>query len=139
MVVVKAALSNIFVCTTGEINICNVRGVTCGDKPTESYHQTLQFPSALQSILALSSSLLVCFFTVLVHSHCSHQPCFQPQQTAVFSEKALINPLSTTRPASNNRQSQQLAGEHSGALSSQRDIFLESWWRPKQSYKQSEH
>lgn len=32
-------------------------------------------------------------FTVWVHSHSSHQRCFQCQQAAVYNQKALINPL----------------------------------------------
>ncbi len=48
----KAALVNIFILTMG-----NVKGVAHSDDPTENNLQTLQFPSALRSILASLSSL----------------------------------------------------------------------------------
>lgn len=57
-------------------------------KPTESYHWTLQFLSALRSFIASVRSLFGfngCNFTVLAHSHRSHQCRFQPQQAAVFN------------------------------------------------------
>lgn len=31
------------------MTLCNVKGVTSRDKPTENYHRTLQVTSALQS------------------------------------------------------------------------------------------
>ncbi len=54
--------------------MCNVKGVAHISEPTENYHQTLQFPSALQSVLA---SLSLLFWLshpqlYLVHSHSSH-------------------------------------------------------------------
>lgn len=42
----KAAVINIFYINKGS-NTCNVKGVAFCDEPTENYHLTLQFPSAL--------------------------------------------------------------------------------------------
>ncbi len=44
----------------------------------------------------------------VVHSHCFHRPCLQPQQAAVFNKRALINPLYHSC-----QQTDRLAGEHS--------------------------
>lgn len=91
--------------------ISNVKRVIRSDESTENYHTT----SALQSILASFSRLFWFYnFTVLVHFHCSQQPCFQKQQAAVFSEKF------ATCPTPNCRQSKQLPSKQSGAFSSSR-------------------
>ncbi len=55
----KAALINIFILTANQKTVCNVKGVTHSDAPTEHYHLTLLFPSALRSILVSFSSLLL--------------------------------------------------------------------------------
>ncbi len=74
------------------------------DEPTENYHPTLQFSSALWSVLASFNSLF--WFsgsqlTVLVQSHHSHQANLHMQQAAVF----LTNPLYTTAKGQTVRQS----------------------------------
>ncbi len=71
--------------------------------------QLEEFPSRLQSVLAYPNSLFwFCGnFTALVLSQHSHQPLFQQQQEAVFSEKALKNSLCTTSSTPNIRQSWQ--------------------------------
>lgn len=87
------------------MTVCNVKGGAPSDKPTENYYPTLQFLSALGSVLASFSSLLwfygpqlYCFNSVL------YQHCFHSQHAVVFSEKVLINPLYLTCPVTNNRQ-----------------------------------
>ncbi len=60
-----------------------VKGIAHSGKPTQNYHLTPQFPSALQSLLASFSSLFwfsSCNFTVLVYSHRPHQCCFKLHQ-----------------------------------------------------------
>ncbi len=59
--------------------MANVEGVACRDKTTYDYRLTLQFSSALSSVLASFSSLFWFSgdFTVLVQSHRSHLPHFQ--------------------------------------------------------------
>lgn len=47
------------------------------------------------------------YLTSFLHSLHSDQPIFQPQQAAVFREKALINPLYATFSAPNS----ELTGE----------------------------
>lgn len=100
-----------------ETTDCNVEGVAYNDKN----HWTLQFPSALWSVLASFSSL----FSVL-------QPfwfnCLWFSLTAFisivsrrirqqfFSDKALINQLHTTCPAFNSSQSWKVAAEHDGTF-----------------------
>lgn len=46
-------------------------------------------------------------FTVLVQSHCSHEPCSQPQKAAIFSEKALINPPDCLKNVSSYKQQER--------------------------------
>ena len=98
----KAALINIFILTVDQMTMCNVKGVACSDEPTENYHSNLQFPPALQTVLAFFTAANCFSLTAwktycLVQSHRSHQPCFQ-QRTAVLGEKALINLLYATIP-----------------------------------------
>ncbi len=47
---------NIFLSTIDQITMCNMKGATCGDKPTDNYNPTLQFPLALQSVLMFSAN-----------------------------------------------------------------------------------
>lgn len=74
----KATTINISTLTMDEM--CNVKGVAHSDKHADNYHQTLQFPSALQSVS--SSSLF--WFCGTIHLLFS------------FSLTALIN-LSSSR------------------------------------------
>ena len=71
------------------------------------------FSTAYRSILVSSSSLF-CFNNMQLFclglSHCS-------LNNLHFTKQALINLLYATCPAINSRQSKQLAGKHSGALS----------------------
>ncbi len=69
--------------------MCDVKVVTCSEKPTENYDPALQFSSALRSILALAHGFGfgVRSFNVLVHSRRSHQLRLQSQHT--FSSKEL--------------------------------------------------
>ncbi len=64
--------------------MCNVK-VAHSDKPTGNYHPALHFLLAFKPLLAL------CIWSLTLHS-------------AVFSEKALINPLYATCPAPNSRK-----------------------------------
>lgn len=48
-----------FILTTGQITMCNLKGVTFSYKPTETHHLTLQFPSALQRFNASQLVILV--------------------------------------------------------------------------------
>ena len=62
---------------------------------------------------------LACNFIVLVHSHCSNQPCFQQQQATVFRENTLkVHHTLPAQHKTSERQSLKLAGEHSGAFRS---------------------
>lgn len=45
------SLIRVFILTMDEMSSCNVKGAAQKDKPTKTYHPTLQFPSALQGIL----------------------------------------------------------------------------------------
>lgn len=70
----------------------------------------------LRSIFQLIVLVLQpCSFTALVHSHRSHQLCFQARQVAVFSQKALINPQHTTYTPTHLNSNRHLAN-HSGAV-----------------------
>ncbi len=73
----------------------NVKGATCSDEPSENYHPNLQFPSALWSFTTNLSSFFSCMawnFTVLVHSHCSHNVIFG-RRRQLFSVKKLLRPI----------------------------------------------
>lgn len=41
-----------------EITMCNIKGVTHKEEPTENYHSTLQFLSAPHSFIASFSSFI---------------------------------------------------------------------------------
>lgn len=38
MPLLKAALHNIYILTTDQVTKCNMKGDSCGDKPTENNH-----------------------------------------------------------------------------------------------------
>ncbi len=101
----KAALINIFVLTIDQMTLCNVKGVPGSDEPTENYHPTLQFPSALRSILASFSSLFWFSGPQLCYSG-SLSPLssilFPVAAGVLFSKGALI--LYATCPARDSRQ-----------------------------------
>lgn len=89
-----------------QMTVCTVKGVAPTDKPTDII-TNCSFPQlykAFQRISAHCFGFTGCNFIVLVHSHRSHQYCFQEQQAAVFIEKDLIEPLYTTCPAPNGRE-----------------------------------
>ncbi len=69
-----------------------VKRVAQSDKTMENYDSTLQFISALRSFTVSFGSLFWFALTALVSPSLDHGP----QQVAVFSERALINPLYTT-------------------------------------------
>ncbi len=94
----KAVLINFFVSTMDEIISCNMKSVTCSERPTTNYHASQQFPSALWSVL---ESLI--FY---LNFRCSR-----------------LYPLYATFPAL-NKDNQQLAGEHRGAFSSERAEYV---------------
>ncbi len=107
------------------------------DEPTKKNHQTLQFPSALQSITAF----LVFTphnFTVFICSHCSRHCCLSLQRAAVFSEKA----LETHGMLPSQHQQTEIIGrnnylvnimEHIAAK--EPDISFRSWWILKTELK----
>lgn len=67
---------------------------------------------------------MACNFNILVQSHHSCQPCFQLQQAAAFSRKAL-HKTHCAPPAQQqtaDRQREQ-ANEHSGAFGSQKILL----------------
>lgn len=84
MIKLKGAPFSIFILAMDQMTACNVKGITHTEKPTENYHQTLQFLSALQSVLASFSSLFWCYRPTAV---------FQQHRAAVYSEEAVVNPL----------------------------------------------
>ncbi len=78
-----------------EMTVCSVKGVACSEKLTKNHHLALHFPSALRNFSVFQ--LIVLQPATSVQSHYCYQPCFQPQQSTVSSDKALINPLYTTK------------------------------------------
>lgn len=86
-----------------------------------------QLNRALLHLLADCFGIVSCNITVMVHSH---QHCFQLQQVAVFS-KALMNPLYTTCPEQNYKQT-KLATNWSDSLEGKEpNIAFRSWWKNK--------
>lgn len=63
------------------ITVCNVKGIVCIDEDRES------LPDRCSMTFLASYSML---FWLQTNSSC--QLCFQTQQAAVYSEKALMNP-----------------------------------------------
>ncbi len=49
--VIKAALINIFTLTKDKMSMCNVKGVSHRDKPTENFHPTLHFRQLYRALL----------------------------------------------------------------------------------------
>lgn len=77
----------------------------------------MQLKSNLSNSLKLLYTVPLSFI-VLVHSHSSHEPCFQLQQADVLSEKALkTHCAKPVKQQTADTHSQQPAGEHSEALS----------------------
>ncbi len=73
-----------------------MKGVACIDKPTEYHPYNFAVPLGSMSFSVFFSSLF--WFSdlqlqCLPHFHRSNKTYFQLQQAAVYSEKALINPL----------------------------------------------
>lgn len=97
MQLIKAALINIFTLTMDQVTMCNIKGVTCSDESTENYHQlSLHFSIFQLIILVLLPSTVPFWFSLR-----SHQPHFK-----LISEKqkASVDPLYATCPATNVRQ-----------------------------------
>ena len=76
----------------------NVRGDARSDEPTENYHPTLQFPSALWSFIASFSSLFSCPAATLLFwfTLSALIVLFSPAAGSCFQRKSSKNPLYTT-------------------------------------------
>ncbi len=111
VIYLKQLIINIFLITTYQTTVSNVKEVSGREEPTENYQLNLQLLSAFQSFIVSAHRLSHHNFTVLVHSQRSH--------SVVFREKAVKSRC--TLPAQQqaaDRPSQRAAGEHSGAFSS---------------------
>ena len=83
-------------------SVCNLRSVTCSNKPTDDYHPTSAASPQIQERFSHLSDRRLGFIasnvTVLVQSQAGR--CFW----VFFLNKGLLNPLYSTCPASNITQ-----------------------------------
>ncbi len=91
----KAALINILLSTTDQM-MCNVKGAVHSDEPTENYHPTLLFHSALQCFSVFHAIALVL-----------RQKLFSPKNWKTLKKKTKKQKtLYATCPAQNSRQTE---------------------------------
>ncbi len=136
---IKVQYWNIYLaCRNGSIVIikCNVKGISHSDEPTENYHLTLQFPSALWNFFfrifrLITSAFTAHNFAVSIHFHRCHQLRFHTQWQLFLEKKALkIHcALSTKQQTDKVKQWAEDIVKHLVAKES--DISVRSWWRPK--------
>lgn len=64
--ILKAAVINNFVSTVDQMAMCNMKGVARIKEPTDNYHPSLHFSSALHSVLGWGGfQLIVLVFSFL--------------------------------------------------------------------------